>query len=516
MLQIRRYIFVFLILAAACSQPKSSRVLRVGFHVCPATIDPRRANDFVSSTLICLIYEGFTRNLPDGSVELALAEAVDISPDGIWYTFHLRKASWSDGTPITAYDFERSWKQGIGPFPCLSVHLFYPIKYCEAIVKGEKPLSEIGIHALDDHTLQVELERPCPYFLSLTAFPCFLPVASHLIDKDIDQHRPICVNGPFYVETMSVHSSILLKKNPLFWNQKNILLDGIDIQIVPHETTALHLFEQGKLDWIGGALSPLPPDAIESLRQKNTFQISPMAATTFCTFNTAKSPLHNAKIRKALSLSMNRAEIAQQLGQMNATRYLPPALIEGEKKLSDFSYKPLEAKALLKEGLKELGLDFLPPLTLLFRSHAIDKQTAQILQIQWEKILGLKIKLQETDYKTHREILQMRNYDLALSHWIAQYYDPMNILERFKDPKNLKNYPAWHSEHFATQLELAAKALLPKIRSECIEKAEELITEEMPLAPIYHWTHMSLCQPWLHNLSITPTGGALFERAFIE
>ncbi len=512
-----RFFSCFLLLLASCSSPEKPSGLRIAFHSSPSTLDPRKANDFTSCTLMCLLYEGLMRNLPDGSVEPALAERIEISEDQLVYTFYLRDAYWSDGQKVTAYDLEASWKKGIDPkFPSLCAYLFYPIKDAEAALKGEKRLEEVGIRAIGQKTFQVELERPCPSFLSLTAFSCFFPIPLSLSGKNLDQVRPAVVNGPFYLETLSPHGKLVLKKNPLFWNQGQVHLDAISIHIVPDETTALHLFEHSELDWIGGALSPISLDALALIKEKENGHFSPTAATTFCTFNTKRFPFNSKEIRQALSLAINRDEIVEhitQAGELSATRFLPPALMGGKNKHLYPSYDPAKAQALLQKALRAKKL---PPLTLVFKSHTLDKQIAQLLQQQWQNVLGIHVELQETDAKTHKELLLSRNYDLSLSNWIAQVNDPMNILERFKDQENTKNYPAWQNEGFAQLVQEALQTTQNDKRLEAIESAEEILASEMPLAPIYHWTSFSLCQRRVQNLYTTPTGGVLFERSWIN
>ena len=514
------FLLFLLILEAACSTHKAPSTLRISFNVFPCTIDPRKSGDFASSTLICLIYEGLTRCLPDGSSEPAIAERVEISPDMRVYTFFLRRSVWSNGEPVTAFDFESSWKKIIDPdFPALCAYLFYPIKNCESVLKREKPISELGIHALDEYTLVVELERPTPYFLSLTAFPSFLPIPSKLAESDLDLMEYAVTNGPFRVAKMATNSEITLVKSESFWNRSKIHLDQIQIQIVFDETTALQMFERDELDWVGGAFSPIPTDAFESLKQKGNLHFFPMAATTFCTFNTDLFPMDCMKLRQAMSYAIDRNEIVEkiaQMGQLPATRCIPPSLMDGADKVLYPAHDPIQAKTLFKEAMEELKLSKFPSLTLLYRSAQIDALIAQTLQKQWRETLGIEINLLQTDFKTHKEKLHHRNYELSLSNWISQFNDPINILERFKMRENPKNYPSWENGQFIQLLGEAADESEPQKYRELIEEAEAIFAFEMPLAPIYHWSHPSLFHKRLKNIHTTPSGGVLFERCSIS
>lgn len=511
------YLIFLLLLFSACSTPQSSsQTLRIAFHSFPSTMDPRKASDFVSSTLICLLYDGLTRCLPDGSVEPAIAERWEISEDETVYRFYLRSALWSDGKAVSAYDFEKSWKDVVDPdFPSPSAYLFYPIKHAEKIAKKELLISDLAVRALSANVLEVELEKPCPYFLSLTAFPSFLPVPFHTSDIDL---API-VNGPFCVKKSTLHAGVYLTQNPSFWNRGCIHFDAIDIQVISDEMAALHLFLQKKLDWIGGALSPLPLDASEFLQKHTELQFSPMAATTFCSFNLERFPLNHPKFRKALSLAIPREEIVRyvtQMGEISANRCVPPALFQGENKEFYPSFDRLQAKLLFEEFLQDLRGEKIPHITLSFRTSAVDKKIAQILQKSWKDILGVEVDLREMDFKGHKDLLHKRRYEIALSYWIAQFHDPMNILERFKDFQNFKNYPGWKSAEYQEYLEKASGEKDAKKRFFWLEKAEALLAQEMPIAPIYHWSSPSLCQPRLKNLETTPNGGVLFERAFFD
>lgn len=512
---IRFAAFFFLLLATCCSTPPPPpATLKISFNTSPATSDPRKCADFVSSTLVCLIYEGLSRCVADGDVELALAEKVDLSPDGKIYTFHLRKSHWTDGKPVTAYDFEASWKKILDPaYPSICAYLLYPIKNAEACAKGNAPLSEAGICALGPQILRVELERPTPYFLSLTAFPLLLPYPSH-----IQEDLPIPVtNGPFKVENHAANSEIVLTKNPGFWNPGEVRLDQIHIAIVPDESTAYQMFERGELDWLGGPLAPIPPDALESLLGRASIRFIPMAATTFCSFNTETLPFSNIHLRKAFSLAIDRGEIVRevtQAGQIPATRPLPPSLFGNEPKELIPAFSPELARGHLEKGLEMTGLSLsdLSGIVLYYRHGQIDKRLAQALQKQWKQTLGVAVALEQAEQKSHLQRLQKRDYQISLASWIAQVHDPINLLERFRERCNPKNYAGWEHPEFARLLEASQKTAGLAKRRALLEHAEALFAEEMPLAPIYHWSQPTIAGPRIAEVPANLSGAVLFEK----
>ena len=367
---IKHVLFIFFIGfvgSASCtkSAPPPKSTLRISFNTWPATFDPRKCADFVSSTLVCMTYDGLMRCLPGGEVEFALAKKIDISSDQLVYTFFLREAFWSDGKPITAYDFEASWKGVLDP-PKACAFLFYPIKNAEKCVKKEVSIDEVGIWAIDEKTLRVVLESSTPYFKKLTAFPTFLTAPSH--DSNFKT-----LNGPFLIQSLLENHEIVLKKNPFYWNQNNVFLDEIHISIIPDESTALEMFENGDLDWLGGPLCPLPPDAIDKLKDKPVF--IPNAASTICTFNTQGFPFSNPHLRKAFGLSIDREEIVEKVtgaGQVPATSMLPPAFSKQNYPLTN----PEKAKEHFQKALEELGIEAkqLQSLILYYRPTQIEKR----------------------------------------------------------------------------------------------------------------------------------------------
>ncbi len=519
---------LILIVLAACSphSEPTSKTLKISFNTNPATLDSRKCGDFVSSTLICLIYEGLTRCLPDGTAEFALAESLDLSEDQKTYTFHLREAFWSDGEPITAFDFENSWKRIIDPsFPSLCAYLLYPIKNGEKCAKGELPLSEAGIQALNRSTFRVELERPTPYFFSLTAFPLFLPVPSHIVEKDpnwepICKQGPLVLSGPFIIEKSVPNGEIFLRKNPNFWNAEGIGLDRIEIAIVPDETTALQMFEEGSLDWLGGPFSPLPPDALERLKTRYPIHFLPSAASTFCAFNTESLPFSNRNLRKAFAASIDREELVREIapfGQIPGFRCLPPTLF-GNSDKRHFPSDPNLAREYFNQAMIELGANpsDLASLTLYYKPGQIEGRIALALQKQWKECLGVEVRLQQIDFKSHQQTLQKRKYQIALSSWIAHFHDPVNLLERFKDKRNPKNHPGWEDPRYAELLDRAALIGDSAKRIELLELAESFFAEEAAIAPLYHWNSPTLHSSRLEEAATSPSGGILFDRFRIK
>ena len=255
-----------LLTCTACRQPEKpiaqeSSTLRISTEGDPQTLDPRRVRDLATTTVIHMLYEGLMRTQEDGLPVPALAETVTISPDQKTYTFQLRRSAWSDGQPVTAYDFEETWKSLLSPqFPSPNAYQLDVIKGAQAAKEGRASINQIGVHAQDDATLIVDLEQPTPYFLHLTATHFLYPVHQSLRQQPVDSSAlpdsKIVTNGPFKLEKWSRHNELTAIPNPYYWDQENVHLNRIQL-VTLDNPTAIQLFKIGELDW-AGSLLPFP------------------------------------------------------------------------------------------------------------------------------------------------------------------------------------------------------------------------------------------------------------------
>ncbi len=497
--------------------------LRTCLFMDPATLDPRKNGDVYSSTINFLLYEGLTRIRPDGSTDLALAQSVDVSEDGKTYTFHLRDAIWSDGHPITADDFEYSWKKILDPrFASPCPHLFFAIKNAELAAGGDVELSEVAIRALDEKTLQVELENPTPYFLSLISFCNFYPIPKHIeavnpFWQNIN-HKGLVSSGPFELVDWTHNREIKLKKSPSYWDKEHVYLDAIDLAIIPEQKTALNLFETGELDFVTTLTMPLNTDDLLYWQKKGHLLSAPVAGTAFCTFNMERFPFHNLNIRKALSLAINRDAILRHISPFAnrvATRCIPPNLLPHTQKALFPDFSPELARAYLKKGLQELGIDlatFEKACVLSFDNSEDRKKIAQVIQQQWKEVFGIHITLQTLDMKSHMHRLLSRNYSIAIAQYIAQYNDANNILERFKHKATQKNLPGFENAEYARLLDEAASMTSVSHREALLAQAEESFSAEVPLVPLHHFSQHVLVNEDYTNLEFSPIGNLLYKN----
>ena len=503
------------------SSPPVEKVIRLSLKNEPSTLDPRKGGDVISSHMHFLLFEGLVKLNPDRSISMAQAETLQKSEDGLVYTFTLRNTFWSNGLPVTAYDFEKSWKDILSPsFPSPNAHLLYPIKNAEKAKKGLVSLDTVGIQALDNKTLIVTLETPTPYFLELISFCVFFPVCSQ-----VDTENPswayhageqFVSNGPFLLSEWKHNDKILAAKNPLYWNQEQTRPDWIDFSIIENEMTALQLFEKGALDMIGDPISSLPVEALPSLKEKWKVQKFPVGATTILSFHIDRFPFNNVKIRKALSYAINGGTIIQnilQTDEIPALGAVPPILKRHQIRNFFQDANTVLARKLLKEGMEELGIteEAFSHLTYFYSSSEKNHKVAQAIQQQWKEVLGINIPIENLEFKVLMDKLSKRQYDLAQSLWVAQYNDQMNILERFKFKTNVKNYANWENPEYIQLLNESCYAE-GECRERILEKAEMLFLDEMPICPIYHWDMNYIVQPYLSDVNISPIGDLVFNK----
>lgn len=490
----------------------------------PSTLDPRRGGDVVSSHLHFMISEGLTRLDENNETSPAQAKSIDLSADGTTYTFHLRDCKWSDGTPILAEDYEYSWKTILSPsFPAINAHLLYSIKNAEKAKKGLVPPDEIGVKAIDEKTLVVQLEKPTPYFLQLTSFCVLFPIKKSLDLSDPDwiyrTDSTFVSNGPFSLKNWKHKDELVIERNPFYWEKDEVTLDEIQMSIIDNESTALQMFEKGSLDIIGAPLSPIPIDSLRTYLKNDNLSIYPTAGSTFIAFNTDQFPFHNQNMRKAFSLSLNRTAIVDNITQLDeeiALSTIPSVMKNGRKSAFYKDHDVELARKYFELGLKELGIKASDlSLTYNYTQTEIYHKVAQAIQQQWKDVLGITVNLENLESKVLIDKLSKRNYTFAQTIWMAQYNDPMNILERYKLKENLKNYASWYNEDYSNLIDRSFYTKNAEERAAVLEAAEQIFMEEFPICPIYHWKFAVMVQPHV-KIALSPIGDIYFSKICVR
>lgn len=522
-----RLIFISLLMTLTlCSCKPSERdsktkALKINFTQEPQNFDPRKASDLASASLQFFISEGLTKSTPAASAAPGLAEKIDVSSDGLVYTFHIRDCYWSDGTPLTAQDFETSWKSSLDPhFPCYNAFLLFPIKGARGAKMGECPLSEVAIESLNSKTLQVTLETPTPYFLEITSFCTLFPVPSHLVRQHCYENPEDYPSlGPYYISKYQQGALIQLSKNPKYWEADEVKLEQISVSLIQDAMTAYRMYEKGELDLIGTPFTAIPTDIVDELSKDHTLHSQAIAGTQILSLNTLSPPLNNVNFRKALFHACNREQIirgACRQQEIPAASLVPPIL--GGLDIKAPSSQPMLARAYLDIALMEMDttVDKIAPLHLCYAAPGANDKIAIILQEQIKQTLNIDLILEPSDAKVLIDKLTKQNYDIGLCVCYAQYFDSMNLLERFAEVQSPKNFTGWSSNRYNKLLSDSMHIADPNERQLFLHNAEEIITAEVPLIPLFHPSATFMVQSHVKNIYKLPTGGLCFNQITFE
>ena len=513
-------VLFWVFLSAGChssSSPVRERELRINLGQNPATLDPAKARDLNTLTLLRMLFEGLTRLSKEEKPELALAKEVSLSQDLKRYTFTLKESFWSEGTPLTAYDFVYAWRRALSPaFPSDYAAQLYVIKNGRAVKEGKLLQEELGVKALDERTLQVDLERPAPYFLELLSFPIFFPLLQsrqESYSRFVDHEDSLVGNGPFCLKRWKQDDSLLIEKNERYWDSKSVKLKRVFFVMVDSETE-LALFEKGELDWAGSPLSSLPIDALKELQKRGRVKQKTFCATSFVRLQTQKGPLAIPAFRRALSLAVNRKEIVEHVtcgGQLPSTTLVPPSFRLHPRELFEDG-----ATAQAKELFKESQVRLTRPLTFLYCNGTRNHLIAQALQEQWRKALGVLVRLEAAERKIFFSRLSQGDFELALGDWVADFHDPVNFLEILKTKDAGTNRTGWENALYTEMLERSFSIAASKERFSLLAEAEKILLDEMPLIPLNQAAMLYLHQDKIKGVSISSMGNMELKWAYFD
>ncbi|GAB4193531.1 MAG: oligopeptide ABC transporter substrate-binding protein OppA [Simkaniaceae bacterium] len=504
------------------SSKVSETTLKINICSEPQTLDPRKVRSLSDVNIAKMFMEGLTRIGKNGKAEPALAEHIQVSEDLKTYTIKLKNAQWSNGDPITAHDFIYSWKTTLSP-EFLSDYAFqlYVIKNGEAIKKGKLPASLLGASALDDKTLQVQLQHPTPYFEDLLAFPTFFPIHAQN-DKENSNwalHPDTFIsNGPFCMTEWKHQNYIKAEKNKNYWDSAEVHLPGIEMVMVDEEI-GFRMFENNELHWEGSPFSVIPISAISNLKQKKQLQTHPMLGTYWIRTNTSDFPLNSGKLRKALAMAIDRNAIIEHITQGNqipATGIVPQTM--GLQEEPYFKTDPEQAAKLFYEALEEnqMSPHQVSHLSLLYKADDRNHLIAQAVQHQWQENLGVHVRLEAVESKILFDRLSKGDFQMAIGSWIADFNDPVNFLEVFKSKSNGTNNTNWENPHYMETLEQSYVAKEPLKRQALLKSCEEILMDAMPVIPIFHYTMLYVKEERLKGVVLTPMGNIDFKWAYLD
>lgn len=478
----------------------TGKILNVHFDVEVASMDPQIATDGTSFEVLAAVTEGLYSVDAAGTPILALAESVDKSADGLTYTFKIRDAKWSNGTPVTANDFVFAWRRLVDP-KVASEYAFIAeiagLTNAAACMSGEKTTDQLGVTAQDDKTLVVKLDVPVPFFESLLAFPSFLPVNEAFFTAAGDTYgtspSTILYNGPFVLSAYEpAATTITLDKNPTYWDASKVQLAGIKYQVIKDSQQAMLSYQNGDLD-----VATLSGEQVEQFQADPEFNNIMAGYLWYVSPNQKVAGLENVNLRKALALAYDKAAVANIIlkdGSIPANFAVPSLLATGpdgkDYRVTAGTYLETDkAKALeyFNTAKSELGLSEFK-YTMIVEDTESAINVAQFIQSEIQTTLpGVTIELQSMPKKNRVERLQDGDFELGLTRWGPDYADPMTYLDMWVTD-NSNNYGFWSNPEYDAIIDSAKKgelALDLTARWEALKKAEKIVMDEAVIFPVY-------------------------------
>jgi oligopeptide transport system substrate-binding protein len=468
---------------------ESQQILKLGLEPIPISLDPRIGGDQISSLILKMLFEGLMRQNKEGKIDYGLAKSVDVSSDLKTYLFRLRSTRWSDGSLVSAFDFEYAWKKTLSPdFKTPFAYLFYPIKNAKPAKEGEVSSDTVGIKALDELTLKVQLESPTPYFLDLTAHTIYSPI-HRLTDQlhpdwSFEEEKSYVCNGAFQLAKNNRNEGYELLKNQLYWDADNIKLDqAVFVKANRHQ--CYEMFQNDNNHWVGAPLGTWDPNFITHEGDENV-EFTHGSVVYWYVFNTRQFPFNNKKIRQALAFAIDRSLLETLLQLEPAVTSIPPQHKQIQHSLLSF-YSIEKAQALFREGLKEINisLEDFPVIPLIHLTEPIRDRVAEFVKQQWKVVLGVKCKIKPVKWNTLFSKMTKGNFQIGMMGWQPWINDPMYTLHAFKNAKEPINFSQWEDQRYQEILELAEKETCTKLREAYYLQAEALLLEEMPVIPLY-------------------------------
>lgn len=527
----------------------------------PATIDPALSQGIPEANVILQVFDGLTRIDQNNMPQPAIAKSWKISDDQKTYTFTLRDAQWTNGTPVTAYDFEYAWIRALAPETASEyAYQLYYVKggeafnmsvkvgdkyYVQAVdakgnpvtkKEGDKdvavpdmtkeivPSRDVGVKALDDKTLQVTLESPTVYFLNLTAFPTLMPVCKAVVstnDKWAADVTNFVTDGPFTLTEWSHNDKMTFVKNPTYWDKDAVKLTKITYLMVTDESTALSMFQNGQMD-VG---STVPLSELPKLVASGDAKIFPYLGTYYYMFNVTKKPFDDVRVRKALTLAIDRNAITTSItqgGEVPATAYVPYGIADATagsdfRKVGGTFYKDndiTEAKALLAEAGYPDGKGF-PAFTILYNTSSRHKSIAEAIQQMWKTNLGIDCTLKVEEWGVYLDDRNNLNYQVARAGWIGDYMDPNTFLDMFVTNGG-NNGTGWSNKAYDADIAKAKTTTDPVARMATLHDAEKILMTDMPIMPVYFYTNPVLITSHVKNFYQSTLGFVDWKNAYME
>lgn len=501
---------------------EAGEVLRFAIEE-PESLDPGLAGDDVSAFLVGQLFEGLVEIDEAAGVLPALASRWDVSEDGRRYTFYLREGrQWSDRSALTAADFVYAWRRNLtlGTQAPAGV-LLADVENARAFAAGEVDASELGVRAVGDHVLEVQLEGPAAYFPLLLAHPATSPLPRKVVEG---AEQPWTIpgvlvgNGPYLLSEWLPGEKVVLVKNPVYQGLSRGNVQRIEAPLIGELAPLLELFERGQLDGIN--LINVDPETIHQLFRayRQEFRLAPMLSTLYLSFRADRAPFEDERVRKALVQAVDRRQIFRQVGAVQYTPalggFLPPGM-PGHSPSIGLGVDHGAAQQWLAEAGFAGGRGF-PPVELVYTGDSKANPIPATLQRMWKDVLGIAVHIVGLTWGEFMERQEHDPPDMTISGWLADYPDPDSMLRLIFHGREGLNLMRWRGLEFDELVEQAARITDRKRRLELYQLADRiLVAEQAAVMPLSYAQGKQLLKPHV-QFPRTPPSMLRLKHAVIQ
>jgi oligopeptide transport system substrate-binding protein len=482
------------------------QVLRKENGAEPQTLDPHKAQGVTESNILRDLFEPLVMEAPDGTLIPGVASEWTVSDDGLTYTFRLRPdARWSNGDPVTAHDFVYSLRRGLDPATLsLYASILYPIKNAAEVNRGELSPEKLGVRALDDYTLQIDLSGPTPYFLGLLNHSMAYPVHAASVREYGERFaRPgmLIGNGAYVLKDWVMQSHIELVRNEQYRENEKTVIDTVFYYALENTDTVFKRYRADELDFT----QSIPSRELAWIRTNmpDEYVQAPYLGSYYFGINVTRPPFGDAKdLRLALSMAIDREIITEKLsgaGELPAYGWVPP--VQGYEpqrpEWADWSREQRHAEA--RRLYAAAGYSEENPLVveMLYNTSQDHKRIAIALASMWKQVLGVETRMLNQEWKVFLQTRAAKiDTQVFRSGWIGDYNDAYTFAELMYST-NEQNDSGWVNAEYDRLLDAAALERDPATRAQLMQAAERILLDEAPLIPLYFYVSKHLIKPWV-------------------
>lgn len=480
----------------------ADEVLRRGNVEEPETLDPMLADDTHAFNVLVDLYEGLVAEDANGRLVPGVAQSWSISDDGLSYQFQLRsEARWSNGEPVTASHFVNALQRLASPATVSTyAFLFEPIANFKAIGADEAPLASLGVKAEGPLKLTIKLANPNPYFLRVLALPVAFPLFDPASDPSHFQRPETFIgNGAYVLSERAIGRPIRLERNPHYWDVESVKIPAVEYLAIDDGVAEYNLYRSDALH----ITASIPTSHFQNARKTfgDEVRVAPSLGLYYLAFDLTETPFDNLELRRALSMAINREQLATLIGRGERPAYsvIPPG-IANYPSPQVYKWRQLEAKLrddLARKALAKAGYNAenAPKIKLTYDTGSIHEKVAITVSAMWREKLGLDVELEKKEWKHFLETRSQRSqWQIMRFSWVGDYNDPSTFTDIFNSA-SAQNLSRFSNSEYDDLLSRAAVEVDLQQRASLLAQAENLLLENYPIAPIYFYVSKHLVKP---------------------